>query len=68
MSQHLGEEDCSYAINSCFDGTDFDYERIRSFSSQMEIMNELQISIQQTDLRKIAKNQLLDDENVMKSR
>ena len=34
----------------------------------MEIMKELEISIKQTDLRKIAKNQILDNVNAIKSR
>lgn len=65
----MEEEGCSPVSSTSFnDGNDFDYPRNRTFSSDMEIMKELEISIKQTDLRKIAKNQILDNVNAIKSR
>lgn len=68
VSRRLEEENCDRGWYLSFGVTDSEHSRKRSYSNEMEIMRELQISIEQIDLRKIAKSHILDDDYEVMSR
>ena len=65
VSRRLEEENCYRGWYLSLGVTDSDTGRARSYSTEVGIMNELQISIEQIDLRRIAKTVVDDDHEVM---
>lgn len=68
VSQRLEEENCYRGWYLSRGVTDSESARTRSYSTDVEIMNELQNSIEQIDLRKIAKTHIVDDDYEVISR
>ena len=68
VSRRLEEENCYRGWYLSLGVTDSETGRTRSYSTEVEIMNELRISIEQIDLRKIAKTHIVDDDYEVMSR
>ena len=68
VSRRLEEENSYRGWYLSLGVTDSESGRKRSYSTEVEIMNELRISIEQIDLRKIAKTHMVDNDQEVISR
>lgn len=68
VTERLEEENSYRGWYLSLGVTDIETGRNRSYSTEMEIMNELQISLEQIDLRKIAKTHMVDDDYAIMAR
>ena len=68
VAQRLEEENSYRGWYHSLGVIDLETGRNRSYSTEMEIMNELQISLEQIDLRKIAKTHIVDDDYAVMAR